>query len=59
LITRMSASRATLYEMFTANVLAREGTVVLNREEAEVEFTIAEDGDVSPFDIAKITSEWL
>ena len=40
-----------------AHVQGRGGTFVKDREEADL--VIAPDGDVSPFDTAKIMSEWV
>jgi stress response protein SCP2 len=57
LITRMKDTRVSLFDVFAHNVLARDGKLVNERELAN--FVIAEDGDVSPYDIAKIMSEWI
>jgi stress response protein SCP2 len=57
LITRMSSTRANLYDLFTTNISAQGLKLVDNREEAD--YIIDEDGDLSPYDIAKITSIWL
>lgn len=57
LITRMSSTRSSLYDLFMIHMIARNGTLVDIKEEAD--FVIAEDGDLSPYDIAKVTSEWL
>lgn len=45
-----------LYDLFYLHATTR-GTLVETREEADV--VIAVDGDVSPFDTAKINSDWL
>jgi stress response protein SCP2 len=57
LVSRMSATKASLYDLFLLHTVARDGELVINREDAN--FVIAEDGDLSPYDIAKVTSEWL
>ena len=57
LVSRMSASRPTLNDLFSLNVSARNATIVEERSEAN--YVIAEDGDVSPFDVAKIMSEFI
>jgi len=57
LISRKSVTSATLYDVFKATVEARNGIIVQNREDAD--FVFAEDGDINPYDIANVTSEWL
>lgn len=57
LASRMSATRASLMDVFTTHILARNGELVENREDAT--FVIAEDGDMNPYDIAKFCSDWL
>lgn len=57
LASRMSFVRADLSDLFVTHVVARGGELVTNREDAD--FVIAEDGDVSPYDVAAIMSEWV
>jgi hypothetical protein len=57
LTSRMSATRASLQDLFTTSVVARGGEIVDNREDAAM--VIAEDGDISPFDLTNITANWL
>jgi stress response protein SCP2 len=57
LATRMAYTKVSLYDLFFMHVLAREGKLVVNREDSD--FAICEDGDLSPYDIAKICAEWL
>lgn len=57
LATRMIKTRMTLEELFMIHVIARKGEIVENKEDAD--FTICEGGNLSPYDIAKITAEYL
>jgi len=57
LVTRMAATRATLYELFVSNIIARKGEIVSKREDAN--YVIAEDGDLSPYDVATIMADWM
>ena len=57
LATRMSTIKSSLFDVFFSHVNARGGLLVDNKEDAD--FVIAEDGDVSPYDIAKIMAEWV
>jgi stress response protein SCP2 len=49
--------RPSIGDLMYAHVNARKGTFVDRREDADL--VVAEDGDISPFDIAKICSELL
>jgi hypothetical protein len=57
LITRMSTTRATLYDLFSMQIRAKGHVIVEDRSKAD--FSFAEDGDVSPYDIANICSNYL
>jgi stress response protein SCP2 len=57
LISRMSVTKASLMDMFLMHLQARNGEIVVDREEAD--FVISETGDLSPFDVARIMSEWV
>lgn len=56
-IVSLPLFKASLYDLFEAHVLARGGKLVETREEAE--FSVVENGTVSPFDVAKICAEYL
>lgn len=49
--------KPTLYDMFISNVKARGGSLVKDRNQAELVCAI--DGDVTPFMMDVITKEWL
>jgi len=57
LVSRMSTTRSSLMDLFLMQVQARKGEIVFEREEAD--FVIAEDGDLSPYDVAKIMSDFI
>lgn len=57
LASRMSYTRASLMDVFFTHMIAQGADVTVNREEAD--FVIAEDGDLSPFDVATIMAEWV
>ena len=57
LVSRMSTTRSSLMDLFLAQVQARNGEIVFEKEDAD--FVIAEDGDLSPYDVAKIMSDYI
>lgn len=57
MISRMSKTRASLEDLFYTVCEGTGSTLVSDREDAD--YVIAEDGDLSPFDVAKIMSEWV
>lgn len=56
--TRMAETSASLFDIFATNIIAQDGAdVVFERSEAD--FVIAEDGDLSPFDLTRIMADWV
>jgi hypothetical protein len=56
-ISNLAWMRPSLMDVIAANVSARGGSFVDKREDADL--IVAEDGHISPFDIAQITSQLL
>jgi stress response protein SCP2 len=56
-VARLGTLKPRLSDLILWHVIARGGEFVETREEAE--FVIAADGDLNPFDLTKISSEWV
>jgi hypothetical protein len=57
LISRMSSTKVSLMELFKLHIIARNGELTLDKDDADI--VISEDGDINPFDIAQIASEFM
>jgi stress response protein SCP2 len=55
--TQMANTSASLYDIFVSNIIAQGADIVYRRSDAD--YVIAEDGDLSPFDLDRIMTDWV